>query len=137
MPSFEVHNDKYEHNKSFLNNISTLDGTADWQVTVIFYCAVHYIEALLAKCYDAIEKNGRLKLNFTGHSRTHEDRCKMLEMTNEFDYGSACTVAYEKLEADSRKARYDYFKPNNNTVEKALKRLKKIEELHELTIKWK
>lgn len=135
MPNFEIHKSKYNNNKLFLSNISKIDNSIDWQITVIFYCAVHYIESLLVKCFDDMTRKGVYKPKFNGHSRTHDDRRTMLEMTNEFDFGSKYAIAYDRLEAESRKARYDQFNPNIKVLNSALKHLKTIEDLTSLTIK--
>ena len=50
MESKQAHLEKYFHNKDFLDN-GIKDGSKypDWEITVIFYCGVHIVEAMLAE----------------------------------------------------------------------------------------
>lgn len=135
MPCTDLHIEKYNHNKSFLNEISSINGFEDWQVTIIFYAAIHYLESLISVCYDDMLSGEKLIPGFKGHSYTHEDRRELLNMTNEFKGGSQYAVAYNSLQSNSRKARYECFKITNKTLQNAFKHLKQIEELKQLTLK--
>ena len=48
MPDTRVHLDQARHNEAFFSEMS-LDLYGDWAVTVLFYSALHYIDAYLAK----------------------------------------------------------------------------------------
>lgn len=52
MPKDYEHREKYEHNRKFANDCQVFsigDEYDDWYITVMFYCAVHLTEAVLAK----------------------------------------------------------------------------------------
>jgi hypothetical protein len=68
VPEFERHCLQASHNEKvldFLNNESKAFEFSDWYVTIDFYCALHYIEAIIYKLKNfKISKSN--KLSFTG-----------------------------------------------------------------------
>ena len=96
MASFDEHISKVSHNLNVLKNLNKISNTADWQVTICYYSAVHLIDGFLAKegdlhfmkhidVDDAINPNNQLSL-----FRLNEDVYK----------------SYEKLSNLSRLSRY-------------------------------
>ena len=91
MPSKELHIFKAEHNKKFLDSV--INGNEeynDWSATVIFYCAVHLVEAYFA------EKGE--------HHTKHVDRKKAMKCESEL---ASVMVSYKAIESLSKAARYD------------------------------
>lgn len=100
MESKQSHLEKYYHNKDFLNNgIKDRDKYPDWEITVIFYCGIHIVEAMLA------EKNI--------HVSNHQNRRDAMEnIDNIDDFIGEYTHLYQL----SRKARYKCFLPKQRDV---------------------
>jgi len=48
MPATSEHVSQAKKNEAFLEAIKSIDGSADWGVTALFYAAVHYGRAFLA-----------------------------------------------------------------------------------------
>lgn len=48
MPGVQTHLEQARHNEAFLQRIDS-DTYSDWVVTVLFYAALHYVDAYLAK----------------------------------------------------------------------------------------
>ena len=100
MESKQAHLEKYFHNKDYLDN-GIKDGSKypDWEITVIFYCGVHIVEAMLA------EKNI--------HVIDHQDRKDEMENIDNID---DFRDEYIHLYQLSRKARYKCFLPKLKDV---------------------
>lgn len=96
MASFDEHIEQANKNLSFLSSINKSQIYWDWQVTVSFYAAVHFVNAHLAKVANL-------------HYRTHEDVKNAL---NPYNTTSLCKIpeeiylSYAKLELLSRRSRY-------------------------------
>ena len=85
------HIDRYEHNVKFRNSIDDKDEFADWKITISFYAAIHFIEAVLCLKKISIEN--------------HQDRGEVLRKYPEmFKY---VEPLYRKLSRLAHKARYD------------------------------
>lgn len=111
MPGKVKHLNQYERNKALSNSVPlTNDENRDWRITLMFYAAIHLLEASYSN----------LK-----HNKTHSDRKDFLKVTN--PYNSILTD-YESLEALSRKARYDCFNIRQNQLEVAQKNMDNIEQ---------
>ena len=96
----QSHLTKAEHNKDFLENI--IKGNElynDWSATVIFYCAVHIVEAYFA------EKNI--------HHLKHKDRQNDIRQESAL---SSIRVSYKILEDLSRTARYECITISNEQI---------------------
>lgn len=71
MPTKDQHNQKAERNENFAKRIAEKTGYYDWAVTVLFYAALHYVDAILAvsridphkheERQDSIQKNDTLR----------------------------------------------------------------------------
>ncbi len=96
MATFSEHINQAKSNLSFLGNITTIEGSWDWQVTVSFYVAVHLANAHLAQ-----------KANL--HYRTHADVDNALnfaQIMSPYRFNEQNYLAYRKLQNFSRRSRY-------------------------------
>lgn len=64
MPTTDEHIIKAEHNKKFLNtlDLETTEFT-DWYVIILFYIAIHYIDAYLYKSFRCNPADHELRNN--------------------------------------------------------------------------
>lgn len=88
MPNEFQHTSQAVHNESFLSFIDNSE-FLDWKFTVLFYSALHYGDAFLAK------KHGK-------HCKSHKERREMYSRINRKELFDA----YKNLEDYSRTARY-------------------------------
>lgn len=116
----QQHLNQAKHNESFLSVVETHfpDNFFDWKITIIFYIAVHYIDAYFA--------------SYGEHTYSHEDRREKLE------YGAnsvsmAFIDHYNNLYNICRNARYNgftdeqaYLRLQQNKLAEAKKNLKFI-----------
>ncbi len=97
MGSYINHISQAQKNITFLKEVNSLPKPNwDWQVTISFYSAVHFVNAYLAEKGDL-------------HYRTHEDVKNALNTHNPmalYRIPENIYVAYVKLEGLSRRARY-------------------------------
>ncbi len=51
MPNTAEHINQAQHNEAFFNSMDQMDQSvySDWAMTVLFYTALHYVDALLAQ----------------------------------------------------------------------------------------
>jgi len=93
MPATQEHQQKAGHNNTFWSGLD-LQNTPylDWAVTVMFYEAVHWIEAFLAR------KNL--------HSSGHPDRERSMSKMSELRSDSYLITDYKLLRTESENARY-------------------------------
>ena len=89
MPDTVAHREQAEHN---LRMYDSMDRSAysDWAATVLFYAALHYVDAFLAR-----------KLHY--HPRGHADRDKLLHTVHAL---KKIRVEYRELKDCSHNARY-------------------------------
>ena len=71
----------------------------DWSVTVMFYCALHYVDAVLDE---------KIRI----HPRTHGDRSKKMARLSVFT--SEMFTDYRLLLTRSELARYDHWRGSGN-----------------------
>ena len=95
MPQFEEHIHQAKRNLSFLREITAINDSYDWQVTVCFYTALHLINAHLSKSGLQYRKHSEVDLainpkNLLSLTRLPDD-----------EY-----VAYSSLYKLSRRSRY-------------------------------
>lgn len=108
MASFEEHIQKAKSNLKFLEDTNSKNQSYwDWQVTTIFYTAVHVVNAHLAQI-------GNL------HYRTHEDVKNAINPHRPLAIGAVSEqiyLCYTKLEGLSRRSRYlCHDNPDNQTI---------------------
>lgn len=112
MSNKDLHQIQYEHNRDFaFNGIKDNKKFIDWQITGMFYCAIHLVEKNLAA------------LNY--HPKSHEDRddyMRNLPAYNEIKFD------YKKLYNLSRKSRYGCFKLDDDDAYNAQTYLLCLEE---------
>lgn len=109
MASFEEHISQSKKNLQFLESVNQrITDSFDWQVTVCFYCAIHIINAHIAKKADL-------------HYRSHEDVNKAINPANQLSptkLDESNYLAYMKLQNLSRRARYlCHDKPQNRNTD--------------------
>lgn len=89
MPTLAVHRARAEANERIANRLDPgLNPDLDWRVTMLFYAAVHWVEAYLD--------------TRSVHSRSHADRVRALQALQ-----FPLLLQYQALEDASRRARYD------------------------------
>jgi hypothetical protein len=96
MTSESVHLRKARHNKAFLATID-VGGACflDWAVTVLFYCALHYVEAWFSR---------KLNRHFTSHGDRNQAVNRFL---------TKIAGGYLRLYNRARLARYERFAMNS------------------------
>lgn len=96
MPTFQEHIDQHIHNLDFLSAISIGVGNSlDWQVTVIFYSALHLVNAHLALSGHHFRNHQDVDLLISPEGRIRDCRVDPEIYT-----------AYRKLRSLSRISRY-------------------------------
>ena len=116
MPSFTEHIEKVKRNIDFFHSINPNgEECFDWQVTVLFYIAVHIVDAHLDR--------------FSIHPTTHTERKENLS----FDSPRTSRITsqdawddYMSLEGQSRKYRYDKYRGNPKQLRKSCNSLESI-----------
>ncbi len=91
MPFKEQHLQQVKHNEAFIENLKRSNDFYSWQIVGLFYSALHYIEAFLAK-----------KGN---HSFSHENRHNRMDTLGLVD--DDFRGSYDCLSNWARMARYD------------------------------
>jgi len=102
MPQYGQHKAQAEHNKKLLNFFkeqSKQSEYSDWYVTIAFYAALHYFEAVISM----------KPVNGLSHSRNHAVRNRVIKTTFKGLYQPYATL-YER----SRAARYDCHIPGKH-----------------------
>ena len=120
MPTYQKHMEQAEHNGELLEFIGR-DGAqtrfSDWYVTVVFYTALHYFEAMLFKVKPSVqfgtlsatvEHSGSLSTFYVKHSE-HQIRKKLMRTNFPQIYNP-----YRTLYEMSRTARYDCHTPSTH-----------------------
>lgn len=105
MPTWQQHLQQAKHNEAFLASLD-LETTPflDWAITAVFYAALHYLRALMARhAYTTVSTYGDMDKAF--------ERLSVLKRNQEI------YEAYRQLKDDSRSARYNMWKPTKETVE--------------------
>ena len=111
MPTAAVHSRQAAHNKAFLAEFKLTETIyLDWAVTVMFYVALHLVEAYLA--------------SKDLHPMAHRIRDDYLSRTADL---RPIYRSYRELEHHSQKARYQGTRFNVETVEALSDDLRKIE----------
>lgn len=109
MPNFEDHISQAQSNLRFLHEVnSKISDAVDWQVTVSFYTALHFVNAHLAK-YDL-------------HYRKHVDVDHAISFENSLSVAKLpqdVYLSYKKLQSLSRRSRYLVNSNVNPKVESA------------------
>ena len=115
MPSKQVHIQQAVHNQQLCG---VLDNAhyPDWCVTVMFYCALHYVDAILAESL-----TGQVQ-----HPQSHEYRNKGIGMLQVFT--PQIHADYRALQTRSRMARYDHWRGSKNKQKFSKSALKQLEQ---------
>jgi len=125
MPSQEKHTEQAAHNCEMLRVIGSQNKQtdfSDWYVTIAFYAALHYFEAMLFAAKPSvtagglrmsIEHSGTLSVLYVKHSE-HQIRKKLIKTNFQQIYNP-----YINLYEMSRAARYDCHAPTAHNWEKA------------------
>ena len=100
MPSHSQHIDKFKHNIKFIDSGEISSKHNDWKVTIIFYAAVHLIEAYLSQ-------NGY-------HTESHKSRFNWI---NKIPSLKAIAIDYQTLYNYSIKSRYMCYHYKDDEVE--------------------
>lgn len=97
MANFEAHIQQAASNLSFLEEVNKHSDTRfDWQVTIVFYTALHLINAHIAK---------KINKNYLSHKQVSE----ILDFENQMSLARVnkeTFLAYDKLYRLSRRSRY-------------------------------
>ncbi len=96
MASFEHHIEQCKKNIAFYNYVNSQSDHLDWKVTVLFYCAVHLVNAHLDK-------------KCALHYQSHDEVKNALNPDNILSLAKITDDAffdYRKLQNLSRKSRY-------------------------------
>jgi uncharacterized protein (UPF0332 family) len=105
-PTVQDHLDQAQHNESFLNDFDLLNTAyRDWAFTVVFYAAVHYIDAFL------LAKNQ--------NPANHGQRLRAISQDADL---SLYYKHYRHLYDDSREVRYECYRPSKDEVQQAITR---------------
>jgi len=110
VPQFHEHLTRAEQNEKLALSLDTSSGiSVDWAITMLFYAALHRVDAYLAR------KNM--------HPTSHKHRDDEIERN-----GSICDIYedYRWLEDKSKGARYDIANFDKSRLEQAKERLKRI-----------
>jgi len=102
MPQYKQHRAQAEHNKKLLSHLTEQGKQSeygDWYITVAFYAALHYFEAVISV----------KPVNELSHSRNHAVRNRVMLTT----FG-ALYRPYAVLYRLSRSARYDCHAPDKH-----------------------
>jgi DNA-binding ferritin-like protein len=112
MPTTAQHSDQIDRNRACISFLQTADPRFyDWEITGMFYIAVHQVERYL------YEKSGQ-------HIDNHEIRNKMMGQTTDF---KPIWLDYRTLQEMSRDARYNCFPMTPEDVTDASELLASIE----------
>lgn len=104
MATFTQHAQKAEHNEQLVSSVLSAGSTfLDWAVTGLFYSALHYCRAVMAK-------NG-----FTNVS-TYAEMDQHFSVLAPLKRRPDIFQDYRQLKDDSRAARYDMWNPSLNEV---------------------
>ncbi len=110
MADFTEHITQSNRNLSFLEKINSIEDCYDWQVTTVFYSAVHFVNAHIAS-------------QINHHYRSHEDIDNCLNPYKPGDNKCKLTedifLCYKKLQLLSRRSRYLCNDKIQNTEQKA------------------
>ena len=115
MPDYDTHLSCYKHNRKLLDSLILNKDYNDWEITVIFYCAVHLIEGFFSK--STLSPNGL-------HSDSHRNRFVLI---NKFKCLKRISGEYQALYNLSILSRYEKNTLKNKDVQDAKAVLKKIE----------
>jgi hypothetical protein len=151
LPDFSAHITQAYHNCNLLNYLDTNSVScdyADWYVTISFYAALHFVEALIEKeRVVAVAPNGiKKEVNHSSDAKEfysqgatkpsqyvtsdHVARIKVIrDNPNIF---SGYTADYLSLSEDSRKARYFCHSHSKSNHTAAKKRVDNIKYLFEI-----
>lgn len=114
MPEADLHYKQYQHNYEILQSpLFRTDNTEnlDWAITLVFYCAVHLVEKVLAD------------IDHPYHSDCHRNRGKAV---NRFKKLKKISAEYQALYNQSIRARYNCVRFKKQDIEEALMYLEHI-----------
>lgn len=127
MPSDAKHLDQANHNEDLLSHLSDVSKQSifsDWYVTVAFYTALHYVEAIIFKKRSfAINKTMSVKGKHSSDYKaaintTSEHHVRSILLYNNQDVFANISAPYGDLYELSRTARYDcHDTPNNDYID--------------------
>lgn len=93
MPRQQQHLQQARHNEALYHHLATVAPLyIDWQVTALFYAALHYVDAYLSK--------------HNVHPASHSDRDQPIAMESVL---RRIYTPYRDLESRSRDARYELY----------------------------
>lgn len=122
MPDYDRHILQADHNQELLDHLCRQNMSkkfSDWAVTVCFYTALHYVEAVVFT-QGSLWINAKVRVNgkhsseykpFVGTGSEHMVRAALIHNNSIFN---ALRDAYGNLYEDSRTARYDCHSFNCN-----------------------
>jgi hypothetical protein len=133
MPAHEAHHKKAAHNLDLVSkiNLELSDEWWDWQVTIVFYSALHIVNTYLARVHD---------LHYMTHVKVYDalnpENAMSVARIDEEPF-----VAYESLRKLSRRSRYLVHGDNgvnspNQTFFTYEKHLAKAVRHYEVVAKW-
>lgn len=92
MPDRGAHVAQAEHNEALYSHLDqAAPEYADWQVTSLFYAALHYVDAYLANTASSV------------HPQTHQERDRLVSMERGL---RRISIDYQELKDRSLDARY-------------------------------
>jgi len=143
MPDYGKHTAQAEHNEKLLSTFESQSWETefgDWYVTIAFYSAVHYFEAMLYAVKPNIPVGG-VKTEFVEHSsnrafrgfyETHSEHC-VREKLIRLKFGRI-SAPFNWLYERSRTARYNCQALEDDDCAKAKSNLQKVKSLCRLRI---
>lgn len=136
MPNFKRHHEQAEHNRELLVKFTACEidrSHSDWYVTIAFYSALHYVEALFYKKKPKISIGKSLQMEIkhsadaqkalkklSPHSARNEVLRKNSTQFNDIYFN------YKYLYDESRTARYECHSPSRADYVEAGKALEEI-----------
>jgi hypothetical protein len=127
MPSDEKHIIQANHNQDLLVHFSQekkQSDFSDWYITIAFYTALHFIEAIIFKkrsfsINKTITVKGKHSSDFKAAINTNSEHyVRTILLNNNQDVFDKITFPYGNLYEQSRTARYDCHKtPSNDYID--------------------
>jgi hypothetical protein len=106
VPEKTFHLNKKDSNVQTRDFLKTANQFYDWEITTLFYSALHFVDAFFADLANPSQR----------HPKSHGFRRKMVNR-----YLGSVALSYGLLNDLSENARYEEFTPDASDVEKAEK----------------
>lgn len=104
MPDKSFHLQRKDHNLEARGFLQSAQQFYDWEITTLFYAALHYVDAYFAGITNTLHQ----------HPKSHMKRQKLVNL-----YLGQIAVEYGKLSKLSENARYESFQPQDSDVKTA------------------